>query len=301
MMMKTCLMYAGQGSQYEGMGLDIIRNYSEAKAIIDEASQVLNEDINEWFSNPESLKNTYQTQLLMVITQELFDFVLKDQNIDGVFGFSLGEMSALKRAGVITFKNMLRLTQARAKAMQHAAEGSDGMMAAVVKLTPEVIENICKIHSTPTSYMMPVNYNAPLQTVISGHKFAFENIKEHLVKAGGKVLPLRVSGAFHTPLMNTHQHLYEAIIDGIELNEPQLPLFSNVTGKLMTNVTKEDLIQQMTSPVLLTTIFKNIQALGYTHLIEIGPGNVLSQLASKQIDSVMIKTYQNAQSLEENI
>jgi [acyl-carrier-protein] S-malonyltransferase len=137
--------------------------------------------------------------------------------------------------------------------------------------------------------------------VISGHKLAFENIKEHLVEAGGKVLPLRVSGAFHTPLMNTHQHLYEAIIDGIELKAPQLPLFSNVTGKLMTNVTKEDLILQMTSPVLLTTIFKNIQALGYNHLIEIGPGNVLSQLASKQIDSVIIKTYQNAQSLEENI
>jgi len=299
-MMKTCLMYAGQGSQYEGMGLDIIRKYPEAVSIIDEASEVLGEDIHAWFLNPESFKNTYQTQLLTVITQELFDFVLRNQKIDGVFGFSLGDMSALKRSGVITFKEMLVLTQARAKAMQQATEVSDGMMAAVVKLTPDVIETRCKKHSTPTSYMMPVNYNAPLQTVISGHKTAFESIKEDLVEAGGKVLPLRVSGAFHTPLMNTFKHLYEKVIDAIQLKQPQLPLFSNVTGHMMTEVTKNDLIKQMTSPVLLTTIFQNIQALGYTHLIEIGPGNVLSQLASKQIDMVSIVTYQNALSLEEN-
>lgn len=300
-MMKTCLMYAGQGSQYEGMGLDIIRKYPVTMSIIDKASQVLGEDIHAWLSNPESLKNTYQTQLLMVITQELFDFVLMDQKIDGVFGFSLGDMSALKRAGVITFKDMLLLTQARAKAMQHATESSDGMMAAVVKLTPDVIETICKTHSSPTSYMMPVNYNAPLQTVISGHKTAFETIKAHLLEAGGKVLPLNVSGAFHTPLMKTHQHLYETVIDNIQLNRPQFPLFSNVTGQIVSEVTKDDLIKQMTSPVLLTTIFQNIQALGYTHLIEIGPGNVLSQLASKQVEMMTIKTYQHALSLEENL
>lgn len=299
--MKTCLMYAGQGSQYEGMGLDIVKKHPDSMKIIQTASHVLGENILDWFQNPESLKHTYQTQLLTVITQELFDDLLKDQQIDGVFGFSLGDMSALKRSGVITFEEMLRLTQARAKAMQQATEVSDGMMAAVLKLTPDIIESICKEQSTPTNFMMPVNYNAPLQTVISGHKTAFDNIKEHLVEAGGKVLPLRVAGAFHTPLMKTNQDIYEDVIDQIELKKPRLPLFSNVTGQLITQVTKEDLIQQMTSPVLLTTIFKNIQALGYTHLVEIGPGNVLSQLATKQADMMSIKTYQNALSLEENI
>jgi [acyl-carrier-protein] S-malonyltransferase len=101
--------------------------------------------------------------------------------------------------------------------------------------------------------------------------------------------------------MKTNQDIYKDVIDQIELKKPRLPLFSNVTGQLITQVTKEDLIQQMTSPVLLTTIFKNIQALGYTHLVEIGPGNVLSQLATKQVDMMSIKTYQNALSLEENI
>lgn len=299
--MKTCIMYAGQGSQYEGMGLDILKLYPESMALIDEAANILGEDVHAWFHDPESLKNTYQTQLLMVMTQALFDFALKDLQFDAVFGFSLGDMSALRRAGVINYQDMLRLTQARAKAMQHATEVSDGMMAAVVKLTPHVIETICQERSTPTQFMMPVNYNAPLQTVISGHKQAFEKVKEALIEAGGKVLPLRVSGAFHTPLMNTHKHLYEDVIDQIEFNQPIKTLFSNVTGHVMTTVKKEDLILQMTSPVRLTTIFEQLELLGYTHLIEIGPGNVLSQLANKQFESIQIQTYQDASSLEDNV
>ena len=299
--MKTCIMYAGQGSQYEGMGLDILRLYPESITLIDEAAQILGEDVHAWFHNPESLKNTYQTQLLMVMTQALFDFALKDLKFDAVFGFSLGDMSALRRSGVIDYHDMLRLTQARAKAMQLATESSDGMMAAVVKLTPDKIETICLQHSTPTHFMMPVNYNAPLQTVISGHKHAFEKVKEALIEAGGKVLPLRVAGAFHTPLMNTHKHLYEDVIDQIELKQPTTTLFSNVTGHVVTTVKKEDLIQQMTSPVRLTTIFEQLKTLGVTHLIEIGPGNVLSQLANKQFEAIQIQTYQDASSLEDKL
>jgi [acyl-carrier-protein] S-malonyltransferase len=292
-------MYAGQGSQYVGMGLDIIEKYPHLMHVINSASKVLHEDILAWFSHPESFQNTYQTQLLTVITQELFDHVLHDITIDGVFGFSLGDMSALKRSGVINFETMLLLTQARARAMQKAAEVTEGMMAAVIKLTSDVIEHICKTHSTPTSYMMPVNFNAPLQTVISGHKDAFEIIKDKLIEAGGKVLPLKVSGAFHTPLMSSHQDIYENVIDQISFKQPHMSLFSNVTGQPISSIVKEDLIKQMTSPVRLTDIFKSLASSGYTHLIEIGPGNVLSQLASKQIETITIETYQNALSLEE--
>lgn len=299
--MKTCVMYAGQGSQYVGMGLDIIEKYPHLMHVIQQASKVLQEDIYAWFTNPESFQNTYQTQLLTVITQELFDHVLQDIPIDGVFGFSLGDMSALKRSGVINFESMLRLTQARARAMQKATEESEGMMAAVVKIAPDVIEHICQSHSTPSSYMIPVNYNAPLQTVISGHKDAFETIKDKLIEAGGKVLPLKVSGAFHTPLMAFHQEIYEHVIDQIEFKQPNITLFSNVTGQSISTIHKLDLIKQMTSPVLLTDIFQTLVSLKYTHLIEIGPGNVLSQLASKQIENITIQTYQNALSLEENV
>jgi [acyl-carrier-protein] S-malonyltransferase len=297
--MKTCLMYAGQGSQYAGMGLDIISKYPHLQCVIDDASQILNEDVMAWFNDPESLKNTYQTQLMMVITQELFDQVLKDIHIDAVFGFSLGDMSALKRAGIITFKEMLVLTQARAKAMQLASETSEGMMAAVLKLEPNTIEKICLDHSKNDYYMMPVNYNAPLQTVISGHIQAYDEIKQACVDAGGKVLPLRVAGAFHTPLMSTHTHVYEDVIDTIELKAPTINIFSNVTGDITNIITKQDLIKQMTSPVRLTSIFKQLKSLGFTHLIEIGPGNVLSQLAIKQLEDISVLTYSNALSLEE--
>lgn len=296
--MKTCLMYAGQGSQYVGMGLDILSKYPQFQFVIDDASQVLNEDVMAWFNDSESLKNTYQTQLMMVITQELFDQVLKDIHIDAVFGFSLGDMSALKRAGIISFKEMLMLTQARAKAMQLASEASEGMMAAVLKLDSDTIEKICVAHSHENCYMMPVNYNAPLQTVVSGHAQAYDAIKQACLDAGGKVLPLRVAGAFHTPLMSTHTKVYENIIDTVELKSPNMTIFSNVTGNTTNIITKHDLIKQMTSPVRLTSIFKQLQSLGFTHLIEIGPGNVLSQLALKQMEDISVQTYSNASSLE---
>jgi len=296
--MKTCLMYAGQGSQYAGMGLDILSKHPHLQYILDDASQILNEDVMAWFNDPESLKNTYQTQLMMVITQELFDQVLKDIHIDAVFGFSLGDMSALKRAGIITFKEMLMLTQARAKAMQFASEASEGMMAAVLKLDSDTIEKICAAHSNENRYMMPVNYNAPLQTVVSGHVQVYDAIKQACIDAGGKVLPLRVAGAFHTPLMSTHTKVYEDIIDTIELKSSNMTIFSNVTGTITNNITKHDLIKQMTSPVRLTSIFKQLKSLGFTHLIEIGPGNVLSQLALKQMEDISVQTYSNASSLE---
>ena len=296
--MKTCLMYAGQGSQYAGMGLDILSKHPHLQYILDDASQILNEDVMAWFNDSESLKKTYQTQLMMVITQELFDQVLKDIQIDAVFGFSLGDMSALKRAGIITFKEMLMLTQARAKAMQFASEESEGMMAAVLKLDSDTIEKICAAHSNENRYMMPVNYNAPLQTVVSGHVQVYDAIKQACIDAGGKVLPLRVAGAFHTPLMSTHTKVYEDIIDTIELKSSNMTIFSNVTGNITNNITKHDLIKQMTSPVRLTSIFKQLKSLGFTHLIEIGPGNVLSQLALKQMEDISVQTYSNASSLE---
>ena len=296
--MKTCLMYAGQGSQYVGMGLDILSKYPQFQFVIEDASQVLNEDVMAWFNDSESLKNTYQTQLMMVITQELFDQVLKDIHIDAVFGFSLGDMSALKRAGIISFKEMLMLTQARAKAMQLASEASEGMMAAVLKIDSDTIEKICVAHSHENCYMMPVNYNAPLQTVVSGHAQAYDAIKQACIDAGGKVLPLRVAGAFHTPLMSTHTKVYENIIDTVELKSPNMTIFSNVTGDITKTIIKQDLIKQMTSPVRLTSIFKQLKSLGFTHLIEIGPGNVLSQLALKQMEDISVQTYSNASSLE---
>lgn len=296
--MKTCLMYAGQGSQYAGMGLDILSKYPQFQFVIEDAIQVLNEDVMAWFNDLESLKNTYQTQLMMVITQELFDQVLKDIHIDAVFGFSLGDMSALKRAGIISYKEMLMLTQARAKAMQIASEASEGMMAAVLKLDSDTIEKICAAHSNENCYMMPVNYNAPLQTVVSGHAQAYDAIKQACIDAGGKVLPLRVAGAFHTPLMSTHTKVYEDIIDTVELKSPNMTIFSNVTGNTINMITKHDLIKQMTSPVRLKSIFKQLKSLGFTHLIEIGPGNVLSQLALKQMEDISVQTYSNASSLE---
>lgn len=299
--MKTAFMFAGQGAQYVGMGLDLIKQYPQLQRYIDKASKCLDIDVQALFLDESAYKKTYETQLMMVVTQVMYVELLKEKKVlpDVVLGFSLGDMTAHYAAGMISYETLLTLTAARAKAMQQACDAVPGTMAAVVKLPSQVIIDICKTYATTNSYMLPVNFNAPMQTVISGHKEALEDVSLALKEAGGRVIPLAVAGAFHTPIMTLFQDTYEEALEHAQLVDPICVILSNVSGQAIHSNYKEDMLKQISHPVQLVTMFETLKSFNIKTLIEIGPGNVLSGLASKQFEDITLKTLKNAQSVED--
>ena len=299
--MKTMLTFAGQGSQYVGMGLDLLETYPALIKFINQASDILNLDMKEEFKKEESFQKTFETQLMMVITQAMMLSVLKDKDIkyDGVMGFSLGEMTALYAAGIYNYETLIKLTASRAQAMQLACDHTEGMMAAVLKLDAHIIESICQKCFKEDSYMVPVNYNSPQQTVISGHKTAFENVSEALKEAGGRVIPLRVAGAFHTQLMGYNLHAYETLLKETIFHSSHVDIISNVTGSRMNERFDTLMYQQVLSPVRFTNMLETSQKLNYTHYIEIGPGEVLTGLIQRQLSDITIQTLKDAKALED--
>ena len=301
--MKTILMFSGQGSQYEGMGLDIIAIYPALKIYIDQASDILHMDMLEIFNNPKSLLNTRDTQLMMVIIHKMYYEYLVSKNVsfEGVLGFSLGEMSAWHASGIISYKDLLLLTKARAEAMQLACEHSDGMMSAVLKLDAASIEDICKSLYQKDAYMIPVNYNATLQTVISGHRSIYERYAHALKEKGAKLFPLQVAGAFHSPLMNSHIDIFKKSFKDLTLDLPKKDMILNSTGQLLSNSIdiKSYMLEQVTKPVYFTKMIQTSQKLLYDAYIEIGPGDVLSNLLKKEIPDANVKTFAKPNQLEE--
>jgi [acyl-carrier-protein] S-malonyltransferase len=295
-------MFSGQGSQYEGMGLDIIALYPALKIYIDQASDILHMDMLEIFNNPKSLLNTKDTQLMMVIIHKMYYEYLVSKNIsfDGVLGFSLGEMSAWHASGIISYKDLLLLTKARAEAMQLACEVSDGMMSAVLKLDAASIEDICKSLYQKDAYMIPVNYNATLQTVISGHRSVYETYANALKEKGAKLFPLQVAGAFHSPLMNSHIDIFKKIFKDLTLVSPKKEMILNSTGQLLSNSIdiKSYMLEQITKPVYFTKMIQTSQKLLYDDYIEIGPGDVLSNLLKKEIPNARVLTLAKPNQLE---
>jgi [acyl-carrier-protein] S-malonyltransferase len=299
--MKTMLVFAGQGSQYLGMGIDLLEQYPTCVKLIDDASNILGINMNDVFKKEESFRQTFETQLMMVITQAMMVAILKDKHItfDGVMGFSLGEMTALYAAGIYDYETLIKLTASRAKAMQTACEHTDGMMAAVVKLDAQKIESICHMTYEEDSFMVPVNYNSPQQTVISGHKTAFDKVSQGLKEAGGRVIPLKVAGAFHTQLMDVDLKSYETLLKQTAFECSHKDIISNVTGSLVHDQFETLMYQQVISPVQFTKMIKTSQQLKYTHYIEIGPGDVLTGLIQRQLSEISMQTLKDAKTLED--
>lgn len=295
-------MFSGQGSQYVGMGLDLIEKYPHLKVYIDQASTILNRDMMSVFENPNSVLNTLDTQLMMVIVHKMFASYLIDKKvvIDGVLGFSLGEMSSWHLSNAINYNDLLKLTQARAIAMQFACEKSEGMMAAVLKIDASLVESTCQSLYQLDDYMLPVNYNSQVQTVISGHKKAFERYQKTFTELGAKLIPLQVAGAFHTPLMATDLNIFKDAIDKAHIHKPSIPMYLNTTGNICEHSIDIPtyLMNQVISPVKFTHMILEANTQGYTQFIEIGPGNVLSGLVKKILPESTIITLSKPDQLE---
>lgn len=288
---KKCYLFPGQGSQFKGMGKDLYEQFSKAHEIFQKADAILGFPISEimFEGSEEELKQTKVTQPAIYIHSYIvFDLFQKAKQGDMMAGHSLGEFSALTAAGVFSFVQGLELVLQRALLMQKACENQSSTMAAVIGLSDEVVEGVCREvqEEFKNEVVVPANYNKPGQLVISGTTKGIAKATDALkAKGARRVVNLPVSGAFHSSLMQPAQQRLAQAIEAIDFQTPKFTVFQNVDGKPYENTKdiKQNLIDQLTSPVKWTATILNMKNYGTTEFIECGPGNVLSSLV-KQID-----------------
>lgn len=280
-------VFPGQGAQFSGMGKELYDNNPLARVYFEKANEILGFRITDIMFNgtDEELKQTKVTQPAVFIHSVITALTLESEFTPSmVAGHSLGELSALTAAGALSFADGLTLVYKRALAMQKACEAQESTMAAIIALPDEDVERICKEISEQGNLVVAANYNCPGQIVISGTKEGVALACEALKAAGAKrALPLNVSGAFHSPLMQPAKEELEAAIRETTFNTPICPVYQNVDGKPHTNPDeiKENLIAQLTSPVRWTMSVNEMINDGATEFTECGPGAVLQGMIKK--------------------
>lgn len=277
-------VFPGQGAQFVGMGKDLYDNNAQAKELFEKANEVLGFRITDLMfeGTEDDLKQTKVTQPAVFLHSVILALTMGDEfKPDMVAGHSLGEFSALVAAGALPFEQGLKLVEARALAMQKACEAAPSTMAAIIGLPDEKVEEIC---ATIDGVCVPANYNCPGQVVISGEIAAIEAACEIFKEAGARrALPLKVGGAFHSPLMEPARAELAEAIEAAEFSVPVCPIYQDVDAKPHTDPAeiKANLLQQLTAPVRWSHIVANMVADGMTEAEELGPGKVLQGLIGK--------------------
>jgi [acyl-carrier-protein] S-malonyltransferase len=277
-------VFPGQGAQFSGMGKDLYEAYPQARGMFEKANELLGFRITDimFTGTDEELRQTRVTQPAIFLHSVILATVAgKSFAPDMVAGHSLGEFSALVAAGALSFEDGLTLVAERASAMQRACGINPSTMAAVLGMDDAVVEEVC---SGLGGAVVPANYNSPGQIVISGTTEGVALATEELKKRGAKrIVPLSVSGGFHSPSMEPARQELEEAIRKARFSNPVCPVYQNVTGMPVTEPDEimANLIAQLTSPVRWTQTVQKMISDGATEFIEAGPGSVLQGLVRK--------------------
>lgn len=281
---KIALIFPGQGAQYIGMGKEFYDNFQDSKDIYNKATSILGIDLAQLcFEENDKINITEYTQIAMVTTCIAMLVQVEKLGIkaDVCAGLSLGEYPAMIASGVMSFEEAIQVVRQRGILMQEAVEPGIGAMSAILGMEAEMIEKICKDTEGIVSI---ANYNCPGQVVISGQKKSVEAAGEELKKSGAKkVIPLNVSGPFHSPMLKASGEKLYLVLDKINLKEPTIPYVANVNAQY---IDKKDNIQDLLAKQVYSSVkwqqsVENMIAAGVDTFIEIGPGKTLSSFVKK--------------------
>lgn len=305
-------LYPGQGAQYPQMGTDFYNSSNAVKDLFNIATKETGIDVKELLFNGsvEDLKRTDNTQVAITLVNLASTIMLKEKGINpqGVAGFSLGEYAALATSGVVSINDVFKLVKKRGDVMQSVCAGlkdskGETGMSAVLRISPEQIEEVIKSSGIEGVYM--ANYNSPSQTVISGLKAGLLEIEPLLKEAGARrVVHLQVSGPFHSPLLEEAKVQFERFLSKIIFNDPNMPIYSNVTGDLIKTGDEARKLcgEQIVNPVKWIAIENKIIDAGFTVAYESGPGKVLTGLFAgidKGFKSIPSGTIEDIQGIQE--
>ncbi|KAA9301815.1 MULTISPECIES: ACP S-malonyltransferase [Aerococcus] len=305
--MSIAFMYSGQGAQFKGMGQDILARYPHLDTFFEEASAITSYDMKAiCFEDDEKIHETEYTQPALITIEAMLSQCLHEAGIqaDYSLGLSLGEYAALMNAGALSYATCMDLIRQRGKIMAEAVPSGLGKMVAVMNTPREQIEAACQeARSEAGAYVAPANYNTGKQVVIGGYEEAVDLACEKLKEAGSKkLIPLKVSGPFHTELMKPASENFKRALELVDFNPPAYPVISNTTARPhdMAHL-KENLAKQMYSPVRWEDSIRYLLDQGVDTFIEIGPGKTLSSFM-KQIDrSVACYRVGDLENLEKTI
>ncbi len=287
-------LFPGQASQAVGMARDLYERHESVRARFAEADEVLGFALSALcFEGPE--KRLVQTEVAQpavfvhsVAASELLAAAGLQPTV--VAGHSLGEYSALVAAGALSFEAALAVVGERGRLMQAAGQEQPGAMGAVIGLADDAIEDLCR-QAADAGVVVPANFNAPGQVVVSGERAAVERLGALAAQAGAKrFVELPVSGAFHSPLMAPAARKMEVLLRAVAIARPQVPVLINAAATTDPNQLRAHLIQQITSPVRWAAMVRQLAAMGIESALEVGPGTVLKGLVRRIVRSIAVES-----------
>ena len=299
--MKIAFLFSGQGAQFPGMLKDLYEAESVVRKVFSVADETLGRSISELCFNGSQteLNLTHNTQPCVLAVDLAIAMSLKKHGIhaDAVAGFSLGEYAALVYAGSLSIEDAFKIVQIRADAMQEAVPIGIGSMAAVIGADASVVEEICK--SVTEGYVIPANYNSPVQTVISGSIEGVDAAIIRMEKQGFKVMKLAVSAPFHCVLMEQAAKRIEIEFKDLEFSNPTIPIYMNVDGQPVMDGSRlpELLVQQAKSPVMWRQTLEKMNHDGIDTFIECGPGKTLTGFVKKTLSGVSVYRVEDERTL----
>ena len=294
---RIAFLFSGQGAQFPGMGKSFYESDADIKALFDRCEEIKSGTLDVMFNGPEDvLTDTVNAQPALYLC-DLASAIAAGKagiNADAVCGFSLGELPALAFADAFSYEDGFKLVIKRASAMAKAGKENESGMAAVVKLSNEDVEKACE--AVPGTY--PVNYNCQGQVSVSLRPELIEPLSAKVREMGGRVIPLKVSGGFHSPYMDTAAEEFAVELDKASIGLPKITAYSNVTARPYKDEVKETLKKQINSPVRWEDTIKDLAGSGFDTFIETGVGTVLQKLVMKILPEAKTYAISDVESLE---